>query len=282
VKPVIGVASGKGGTGKTTVAVALALAVQKKVGALQFLDCDVEEPNAGLLMKPAMNGSGPVVIKVPRVDLSKCTGCGECRDICQFNAIAVVGGKALIFDNLCHSCGGCGLACPEEAITEEGREIGRVEEGALENIRFLQGILKVGEPMATPVIRSLKAMATDDLPTVLDAPPGTACPVIATIKDCAFCVLVTEPTPFGLYDLDLMVKVIRELGIPGGVVINKDDAWSENVERYASGNDLPVLLRIPFSRSIAASYSRGIPLTEADPSWNGSFRRLYERIGEML
>jgi MinD superfamily P-loop ATPase len=282
VRTTIAVASGKGGTGKTTMAVALALAVHKRVEGLQFLDCDVEEPNAGILMKPAMDGTIPVTVRVPRVDSSRCTGCGTCSDICHYNAIAVVGGKALIFENICHSCGGCGLVCPERAVTEVDREIGRVEKGAVENIRFLQGVLNVGEPMATPVIRLLRALATADLPTVLDAPPGTACPVITTIKDCAFVLLVTEPTPFGLYDLDLMVKMIRELGIPGGVVINKDDAWSANIEHYASDAGLPILLRIPFSRTIAMHYSNGIPLNEVDASWDERLWEIYERIGEMV
>lgn len=278
----IAVASGKGGTGKTTVAAGLALALRGKIGRSQFIDCDVEQPNADLLMRPTFNGSKPVTLDIPRVDLSKCTGCGKCKEICQYNAVAIVKGEALIFESLCHSCGGCALVCPEGAITEEAKAIGRIDTGALNGIGFLRGLLKVGEPMSTPIIRALKAEADDGLLTILDAPPGTACPVIATIKDCAFCILVTEPTPFGLYDLDLMVKVIRELGIPGGVVINKDDAWSKNIEEYASVNDLPILLRIPFSRDIAVNYSRGVPLNQVDKAWDERFYSLYVRIAEAM
>ena len=278
----IAVASGKGGTGKTTVAAGLALALRGRTGMSQFIDCDVEQPNAHLLMKPVFSGSRTVTLDIPRVDLTKCTGCGKCKEICQYNAVAIVKGEALIFENLCHSCGGCTLVCPEGAITEEAKTIGRIDTGTLDDIRFSRGLLKVGEPMSTPIIRALRAEADDDLLTILDAPPGTACPVIATIKDCAFCILVTEPTPFGLYDLDLMVKVIRELGIPGGVIINKDDAWSKNIEEYASANDLPILLRIPFSMGIAMGYSKGLPLNRVDRTWDERFYDLYVRLAEVM
>jgi MinD superfamily P-loop ATPase len=278
----IAVASGKGGTGKTTVAVGLALALRGNVGEFQFIDCDVEEPNADLLMKPVFNGTRAVAVDIPKVDLSKCTGCGKCKDICQYNAIAVVKGEALIFENLCHGCGGCALVCPEKAITEEAKTIGKIDEGSLDGIRFLRGLLNVGEPMATPIIRALRAEASEGLLTILDAPPGTACPVIATVKDCAFCILVTEPTPFGLYDLDLMVQVIRELGVPGGIVINKDDVWSKHIERYAAEHDLPVLMKIPFSREIAVMYSKGMPLSLADKSWDERFYELYLKIDEAV
>lgn len=278
----IAVASGKGGTGKTTVAVGLALALRGKVGEFEFIDCDVEEPNADLLMKPVFNGTRAVTLDIPRVDLSKCTGCGKCKEICQYNAIAVVKGEALIFENLCHSCGGCALVCPEKAITEEPKAIGKIDEGSLDGIRFLRGLLNIGEPMSTPIIRALKKEARKDRLTILDAPPGTACPVIATVKDCAFCILVTEPTPFGLYDLDLMVRVIRELGIPGGIVINKDDEWSKHIEEYAAENDLPILMKIPFSREVAVMYSKGMPLNLADKSWDERFYDLYLRIDEVV
>jgi MinD superfamily P-loop ATPase len=272
------VASGKGGTGKTTVAVALALALSKEVRRLQFLDCDVEEPNAGLLLKPAFSESKSVTVPIPKVDLSRCTGCGRCRDICEYNAVAVVSEKALIFENLCHACGGCSLACPESAISEQARPIGTIDTGRRDNIRFLRGILRVGEPMATPVIRALRSEATGDAPAILDAPPGTACPVIATVSGCDYCILVTEPTPFGLYDLDLMVKVVEKLAIPAGIVINKDDDWSRHIEEYASENDIPILMRIPFSREIAVLYSKGVPLNEGNGHWDDDFLQLYGSV----
>jgi MinD superfamily P-loop ATPase len=278
VKWKIVVASGKGGTGKTTVAVALALALRHKIEKIQFLDCDVEEPNADLLLRPALNGGSPVSVSVPQVDLTRCTGCGECRRICRYNAVAVVNRKALIFENLCHSCGGCVLACPMQAISEKDKVIGRIDTGFRGNITFLRGVLNVGEPMATPVVRVLKSRAQDDLLTVLDAPPGTACPVIATVKDCDYCILVTEPTPFGLYDLNLMFKVVSELGIPAGIVINKDDGLSSDIEEYADENDIRILMRIPLSRDIAVRYSKGFPLNYADRHWDREFYRLYERV----
>jgi MinD superfamily P-loop ATPase len=278
VKSRIGVASGKGGTGKTTVAVALALALSKKEPVVQFVDCDVEEPNADLLLKPELAKEEAVELSIPVVDRDKCTGCGKCKEICRYNAVAVVKGKALIFENLCHACGGCRLICPEDAVSERKKSIGTIAAGRREGIAFFKGVLNVGEPMATPVIRAVKARARQDVPTILDAPPGTACPVIATVKGCDYCLLVTEPTPFGLYDLELMLRVVRELGIPAGVIINKDDQWSVNIEEYALRQDIPVLMKIPFSREIAELYSRGIPLNEADRIWDEEFHRLYGRV----
>jgi MinD superfamily P-loop ATPase len=273
------VASGKGGTGKTTVAVALALALEKRLDGLQFVDCDVEEPNADLLLKAELDGTSQVTLAVPKIDEAKCTACGRCREVCEYNAVAVVKDKALFFENLCHGCGGCTLACPQDAIHEEPKEIGRIDSGLHGRMHFLRGVLNVGEPMATPIIRALKAKASRDLPTILDAPPGTACPVIATVKDCDYCILVTEPTPFGLYDLDLMVKVVKELDVPRGIVINKDDEWSKHVEAYARENGIPVILRIPFSRGIAVAYSKGLSLNEIDQMWDERFWELYAGLG---
>jgi MinD superfamily P-loop ATPase len=274
----IAVASGKGGTGKTTVAVALALALGKRGHSLQLIDCDVEEPNADLLVKPLMTGEEPVEIRIPEVDAAKCTGCGRCREVCEYNAVAVVKATALIFESLCHGCGGCTLACPEGAISEKKKKIGTVGAGRKDGILFFKGTLNVGEPMATPVVRAVKSRARDDLLTILDAPPGTACPVIETVKDCDYCVLVTEPTPFGLYDLDLMLRVVRELAVPAGIVINKDDDWSANIEAFAGREDVPILMKIPFSREIAGLYSKGIPLNQADPAWDEEFHRLYGKL----
>jgi MinD superfamily P-loop ATPase len=274
----IAVASGKGGTGKTTVAVALALALMKRGRAVQVVDCDVEEPNADILLKPDLTGEEPVEISIPEVDEARCTGCGKCKEICRFNAVAVVKGKVLIFDNLCHACGGCRLVCPEGAISEKKKAIGTLATGQRDGIVFLKGTLNVGEPMATPVVRAVKSRARKDLLTILDAPPGTACPVIATVKGCDYCLLVTEPTPFGLYDLDLMLRVVKQLGVPAGIVINKDDDWSVNIEEYASKHNIPVLMKIPFSREVAELYSRGIPLNETDQTWDEEFHRLYAKV----
>jgi MinD superfamily P-loop ATPase len=274
----IAVASGKGGTGKTTVAVALALAMSRKHGPLQLIDCDVEEPNADLLLKPVLVSDEAVEMSIPVVDEAKCTGCGRCKEICQYNAVAIVGARALVFETLCHGCGGCELVCPEKAIHEKKRRIGSVTAGHRDEIRFLKGTLDVGEPMATPVVRAVKSRAGDGLLTILDAPPGTACPVIATVKDCDYCLLVTEPTPFGLYDLELMLRVTKELGVPAGIVINKNDDWGVNVEEFASREGIPILMKIPFSREIAGLYSKGMPLNHADRAWDDEFHRLYCKV----
>jgi len=289
--PTIAVASGKGGTGKTTVAASLALSLRETVSGLRFMDCDVEEPNAAVLLKPDIDGEDPVVLKTPRVEPARCTGCERCREICEFNAIAVVNQQAMVFDNLCHSCGGCILACPEDAISEVDRSIGRIEFGHRDSMEFLSGVLNVGEAMATPVIRALKARehnggSDGEALTIIDAPPGTACPVIATVKDCDYCILVTEPTPFGIYDLDLMFQVVTELGIPAGIVVNKDDGAELeaglDIEAYAGDNDIPILMRIPLERDIAVQYSKGVPLVEVDERWGNQFRDLYEKVrGEL-
>jgi MinD superfamily P-loop ATPase len=282
VSPTIAVASGKGGTGKTTVAVGLALALSTRLDRLQFIDCDVEEPNADIFIKPVMDGGGPVNLEVPRVDNEKCTGCGQCQEICEFNAVAVVKGQAIVFENVCHSCGGCALVCPEKAISEEPRTIGEIERGARDNIDFMRGVLRVGEAMATPIIRALRGEAREGVVTIMDSPPGTACPVIATVQGADYALLVTEPTPFGLYDLDMMVQVVRELGVPCGLVINKDDDWSRHIREYGSKNDIPVLMTVPFSRDLAVLYSKGLPLNTGEGDWDREFLNLYDRIGAEL
>jgi MinD superfamily P-loop ATPase len=274
----IAVASGKGGTGKTTVAVSLALALGQRRERVQFLDCDVEEPNAGLFLKPTIEATSEVIVNVPIADAERCTGCGKCAEVCQFNALAVVSGKVLVFENLCHSCGGCTFICPAGAITEGPRRIGAIERGAVANIAFMGGRLDIGEPKATPLVRALKSMADKSVLTIMDSPPGTGCPVVETVRDCDYCVLVTEPTPFGLFDLKLMVEVLEVLGIPSGIVINRDDGDGRIIEDFARDKRIPVLMRIPLSREIAGPLSRGVPLVEADPSYIEEFLRLGEKV----
>jgi MinD superfamily P-loop ATPase len=274
----IAVASGKGGTGKTTVAVSLALALGQRRERVQFLDCDVEEPNAGLFLKPTIEATSEVIVNVPIADAERCTGCGKCAEVCQFNALAVVSGKVLVFENLCHSCGGCTFICPAGAITEGPRRIGAIERGAVANIAFMGGRLDIGEPKATPLVRALKSMADKSVLTIMDSPPGTGCPVVETVRDCDYCVLVTEPTPFGLFDLKLMVEVLEVLGNPSGIVINRDDGDGRIIEDFARDKRIPVLMRIPLSREIAGPLSRGVPLVEADPSYIEEFLRLGEKV----
>lgn len=272
---IVTVASGKGGTGKTTVATSLASAVS---GGVQLLDCDVEEPNVHLFLRPQIDRVNDVYALVPEVEQKKCSGCRKCVDICRFSAIAVVGGKVLTFPELCHGCGGCMVICPEKAIAEGGRLLGKVETGHRGDLQFGHGVLRVGEAMAPPLIGEVRAEARQDGLTVIDAPPGTSCPVIAAMRGVDFILLVTEPTPFGLNDLELAVEAVRTLGIPHGLVINRADLGDNRVRDYAEREGIPVLMEIPFSREIAAAYSTGEILAEASPEWRQRFTQLYEKI----
>jgi len=278
---IISVASGKGGTGKTLVATSLALSLSDNY-KVQLLDCDVEEPNANILLHLAVNQSQPVYIPIPKVDETKCTYCGKCAEVCAYNAIAVLKEKVLVFPELCHGCGACSYLCPESAITEEGREMGVVERGDSGNLELIQGKLNVGEAMAPPVIREVKKYIDPANIVIIDVPPGTSCPVVEAVKESEFCLLVTEPTPFGLNDLSLAVEVVRKLGISCGLVINRVGIGGEEVERYCHREGIPVLLRIPLDRNIAMLYSQGIPLIEGVPRWREEFLRLFQDIKDIL
>lgn len=276
---ILSVASGKGGTGKTTVATNLALALGTGV---ELLDCDVEEPNAHLFLTPVMERSERVETPVPAVDMEKCTFCKKCSDICRFNALAVVKSKVLVFPELCHSCGGCMLVCPERAITETGRELGTINFGVSNGIRFINGRLRVGEAMSPPLIRRVRAAADPDRITIIDAPPGTSCPVIAAMHGVDFVLMVTEPTPFGLHDLQLAVEAVKLLGLPCGLVVNRADIGDDGVFAYADRENIPVLLTIPFDRRIAEIYSKGKIVVDELPEWKGKFRQLYRDIEGVL
>jgi len=274
---ILAVASGKGGTGKTLVATSLALSLEGQ-GSVQLLDCDVEEPNAHVLLRPTITSSRPVLVPVPRVDKEKCTYCRVCSEACPYNAIAVMGKNVLVFPELCHGCGVCSYVCPEKAISEEGREIGVVEEGRAGEVRFVHGRLAIGEAMAPPVIRAVKQRADRSSTVIIDVPPGNSCPVVEAVKGSDFCLLVTEPTPFGLHDLALAVELATKLNVPCGVVINRDGSGDQEVERYCAQQHVPVLLKIPLDRRIAELYCRGQTLVAGMPTWRKPFRDLLESV----
>ena len=276
---IISVASGKGGTGKTTVSTNLALSLD---GDVQLLDCDVEEPNAHLFIHPTIERSETVTTPVPVVDEKKCTLCGKCAEICQFKAIIVIGETVLPFHELCHSCGGCMEVCPEDAITETGREMGIIEEGRRNGLSFAHGRLRIGEAMSPPLIGKVRSLTKPDGLTIIDAPPGTSCPVIEAMKGADFILLVTEPTPFGLHDLKLAVGAVRVLGIPCGLVINRSDLGDDEVRKYAEKENVPLLMEMPFDRKIAEAYSRGKMIIDEMPEWKQRFVDLYEDITDIV
>lgn len=279
----IAVASGKGGTGKTLVATSLAL-VASEQGPTTLLDCDVEAPNAALFLKPELKRKVDAISLVPEVDTALCSLCGICGRVCQYHAIAVLPTKVMMFRELCHGCGSCAANCPEQAIREMPFSIGLLEFGTTGALAFGQGTLHVGEAMATPVIRQLKKQAAkiiarDGDTTIIDAPPGTACPVIETLRGADFALLVTEPTPFGLHDLRLAAEVARDvLRIPTGVVVNKDGVGDQGVDAFCRDNGIPILMRIPLDRRIAEAYSNGQPLVHAIPEYKPVFAALLDRV----
>lgn len=275
---ILSIASGKGGTGKTTVAVNLALSL----GDVQLLDCDVEEPDAHIFLKPKIEKEIPAAIPVPRVDKVKCTHCGKCGEVCEFHAIVVVKDMVLNFDEICHGCGACSYICPEDAISEVERQIGTIRLGRAGEIGFVQGILNIGEPMASPLIKKEKTFIRNPGTVILDAPPGTSCPVIETVRGSDFCLLVTEPTPFGLNDLELAVGMAAKLGVPVGVVVNRADVGDRGVWDFCAERAIPILMEIPMDQHIAELYSRGIPFVTEIQGYRAAFRELFEKIEALV
>lgn len=317
---IISFASGKGGTGKTTVATNFALFVSQEENAksVQFLDCDVEEPNAAIFLKPEITERSSVAIPVPVIDHDRCTFCGKCSEVCAYHAVAVIKpandskperkrsvelkNKVLVFPELCHGCGGCALLCPEGAISERDRVIGIIETGRSGKIDFIQGRLNIGEPMAPPVIRAMKkriggtpiltdavkqhektrSSNTDLNFTIIDVPPGTSCPMVEAIRHSDLTLLVTEPTPFGLNDLKLAIATAREMDIQCGVIINRDGVGDSGVTEYCEKECIPVIMRIPMDKNIAVAYSKGVPIIELDAAYRDKFRELYHTIVDIL
>jgi len=273
----IAVASGKGGTGKTTVATGLALVAAER-RRVQFLDCDVEAPNAHVFLSPQWVERQPVTVPAPEVDASTCTHCGTCARVCAFGAVAVVPNHVMILPQLCHGCGGCIRFCPTGAMREVQRKIGTLEKGTVGTMLFAHGVLEVGEAISSPLIAAVRAAVHPAADLVLvDAPPGTSCPVLHAINGVDYCLLVTEPTPFGMHDLDLAVQAVSRLGIPAGVLINRADVGDDRVERYCRQRGLPVLMRIPWDAHLAQLYAQGRPVVRL-PRWRDRFRHLLSSL----
>lgn len=279
---IISILSGKGGTGKTTTAVNMAVSLAVKNEKVLLLDADVEEPNAGLYLKPVLDESIPVSLPVPEIDEERCDYCGECSAFCQFNALAVAKDVVLTFPELCHGCGGCTLVCPQEAIIEVDREIGVVEKGSAESIGFWQGRLNIGEPFAVPVTRALKKGLADlkDSVVLIDAPAGVSCPVIEAVRGSDFALLVTEPTPFGRHDLGIALEMVEHLGIPHGVVINRAGDDNGIISELCQVKNVPIMLEIEFSAHLASLGAMGIPFSKVLPNWQERFYETYQSIKE--
>lgn len=272
---IIAVASGKGGTGKTTVAVSLAMSIGENI---QLLDCDAEEPNASIFVKPEISQKEIVSLKIPQVDAEKCDFCGQCSSVCAFNAIAVTPWAVNIFSELCHGCGACKYFCPNKAITEVDKPIGLIEFGNKKGMDFIQGKLNVGQAMPTPIIKAVKKKINPNKHTIIDAPPGASCAMVQSVINSNYCILVTEPTPFGLNDLKIAIEVLIKLKIPFGVIINRCDIGNNEVEKYCTQINTRILMQIPFSRKVAEEYSLGNPLIEVLPEYKEAFKKLFAMI----
>ncbi len=274
----IAIASGKGGTGKTTIALNLVFAAAQQGYIVQYIDCDVEEPNGHLFLNPEIEKSRTVGIPVPEVDKTQCSGCGLCQQICQYSAIVCLNGIVLTFPELCHGCGGCMQVCPEKAISEKSRDIGVVEVGSTEKAGFAHGRLRIGEAMSPPLIREVKKEILPASINIIDAPPGTSCPVITVINECDLVILVTEPTPFGLNDLNLALEMVKELEIPHGVVVNQHDDNNNSAREFCKEKGVPIFSEIPYDRKVAEAYSIGKLASETVPEYNEYFLDLWNRI----
>ena len=281
----ISIASGKGGTGKTLVASSLALSLADKNLAnkrLVIADCDVEEPNVHLFFpnKQVLEKKS-CEVPLPIIDEAKCTHCGSCSDVCAYHALAVLPQAVLIFPELCHGCGGCTLACPENAISEGSRSVGEIFRAKSNDIEIIWGELRPGEARATPLVRSVRDLARGDT-VIVDCPPGTSCSMVEAVQGTDFCLLVTEPTPFGLYDLHLAIRVLEKMSIPRGVLINKSGIGDRKVHEYLKKRQIPILMEIPFEREIAELYSRGVIFVDQMPEWKDKFAALAGKIEERI
>jgi len=274
----IAIASGKGGTGKTTIATNLACSIARMDKRVQFLDCDVEEPNGHIFLKPDIEKTEDVTISVPEVDTELCNGCGKWVSFGQYSAIICLKDKPLVFEQLCHSCGGCMAVCPQAAIKEKQRRIGIAEFGRADGVYYGAGKLDIGAIQSPALIKHVKRKAIDDGTVVIDVPPGTSCPVIEAVKGADFVLLVTEPTPFGLNDLELAVEMVKELKQRFAVAINRCDIGDDRVVRYCQQQDIEILLEMPNDRLVAEAYSQGIKIIDALGGYEEKFLQLYRKI----
>jgi MinD superfamily P-loop ATPase len=274
----IAVASGKGGTGKSTLATNLAFIGAQNGRTIAYVDCDVEEPNGHIFLRPEICYERPIGKKIPVVDISKCIFCDRCEKICQFNAIACFAKEILIYPELCHACGGCQLVCPTAAISEKFLETGKLEVGRADGMRFVQGVLNVGEPLSPPLVSAVKSAVPKSDLEIIDAPPGTSCPVIESIRGSDYVLLVTEPTPFGLHDLKLAIEMVKALKLPFGVVINRIGIGNDDVMAYCQEERIQVLAKIPDDRRIAEEYSNGHLFCEFLPEYRPLFESLLAQL----
>jgi MinD superfamily P-loop ATPase len=280
---IIAIASGKGGTGKTTIATNLAWVIAETGRKVQYLDCDVEEPNGHIFLKPNIEKTLPVTVDVPDVDLQKCTGCGKCGEICQYSAIVhLKDNNVLTFEQLCHSCGGCMRVCPVDAIKPKQLNIGDIEFGKAGKIDFVHGRLQIGNVRTPSLIKEVKKHIKDDTLAIVDVPPGTSCPVVEAVKGSDFVLLVTEPTPFGLNDLKLAVGLVREMNLPFAVIINRYGIGNDEVKEYCNSENIEIAMNLPDDRRIAEAYSVGKMIVDVLPDYKKDFAGLYKNICERL
>ncbi len=278
------VCSGKGGTGKTTIATSLALSLAEAQHTW-YMDCDVEAPNGHIFLHPVMTQKTDAVIQIPHIDSNTCTACGRCVEVCQFHALALVANKVMVFPQLCHGCGSCTWNCPEGAITEVPTPIGSLEYGVTkESIHFEHGMLTISEPMGTPIIRQLKKWKDTGKNAIVvrDSPPGASCPVVATLLGGDFALLVTEPTPFGLHDLKQIVGILEDLKIPAGIIVNRDGIGNDAVDQFAIEKKIPIMMRIPYDKSLAAGIASGRTLLDIMPEYRQKFLALFADISSVL
>jgi MinD superfamily P-loop ATPase len=274
----IAIASGKGGTGKTFIATNLFYTLLETNEQISLLDCDVEEPNSKIFVKPEIEKQEKVYAEIPIIDQTKCTGCRECSNHCEFNALITVKDKTYVYDEMCHSCGLCMRICKEGAISKNMKKIGTIEIGSVGTGIFVEGKTDIGTEISSLIIEEVKKYANEKGIVIIDAPPGTSCQVVETVKNCDFVVLVTEPTPFGLNDLKLAVELLENLKIPFAVAINRIIDSVEIIETYCKEKGIDIVFKMELDREVAVSYSSGKIVVKEIPAYRQKFVSLMSEI----